>query len=194
MINLDNYRRMEDLEQLDTLVKSHAKKAGISQKDAVKALKKLKKGGMMGQIAPQLQESFMKMDPTMTPRDKLRQKLNSARTKRTSKNTKSHNYEKQKEEAEERKIIEEQKKQDEEQKKKRTIRNHKKRIKELKKKLGVVSEDLYFDCLHILSLNTDKKLTIGEKNRCNNIIELYSQQNKFSNQINMDDDLDDLLN
>jgi len=176
--------------QLDDLVKQQAKKSGISQKDAAKALKKLKKGGMMAQIAPQLQEQFMAMNPNLTPREKLRQKIQSKQAGRTKKVTKAINYEKQREDIAVRKEKEAAQKIEKEEQAKRKVRNHKKKIKDLEKKLGTIADDLYYECLQKTQTG---ELLAGERNRCNNIMELYSKQQEFKNKIDMDDDLADFV-
>lgn len=176
--------------QLDQLVKQQAKKSGISQKDAAKALKKLKQGGMMAQIAPQLQEQFMAMNPNMTAKERLRQKIQSKQAGRTKKVVKARNYEKQREEVTARKEKEEQEKKEKAEAAKRKARNHRKRIKELEKKLGTITDDLYYECLNKVQAGN---LNEGELNRCNNIIEIYSRQQEFTDKINMDDDLADFV-
>ena len=90
---------MNGEENLDQLVKEQALRQGISSKDAKKALKKLKAGGMMAQIAPQLHSQFMEMNPNMSPRDKLRAKMNKMRESRGNKTSKTQSYEKTRQEA-----------------------------------------------------------------------------------------------
>lgn len=181
---------MEEPGQLDSLVKQQAKKSGISQKETAKALKKLKQGGMMAQIAPQLQEQFMSMNPNMTAREKLKQKILSKQQSRLGKSTKAHNYEKQRAEVAERKEREDEEKKNKAEAKKRARRNHRKKLKELEKKLGTISQDLYNECLKKLEKDD---LPEHERNRCNNIVEIYSNQQEFKEKIDMDNDLNDLL-
>ena len=64
-------------------------------------------------------------------------------------------------------------------------RNHRKRLKELDKKLGAITHELYNRCMS--QLQDNKYNDDGEKNRDRNIVELYGQQQKFSDQIDMDD-------
>jgi hypothetical protein len=170
---------------LSKLVQTEAKKSGISSKDAKKAMKKLRSGGMMAQIAPQLHSQFMEMDPNLTARDKYRAKMKKLQNGRITKVAKSAQYEKErldvirrKEEAE---LAVIQKKKEEEQHK----RNHAKKLKQLEKKLGVVTHELYNTCMRRLQNNdyTDQDLCKRDRN----IMELYSKQQSFTDEINMDD-------
>jgi hypothetical protein len=180
---------MESDQALSKFIGDEAKKKGISGKDARKALKKLKGGGMMAQVAPQLHSQFMEMDPTMTPRDKLRMKMRKMQENRGSKQSKATSYERSKKEVKERQELEQLEK---EQKKKQAVqrkRNHRKRIKELGKKLGPISHELYNECMGKIQSNNYTE--DSKRNRDKNIIELYGQQQQFKEQINMDD-LDDI--
>lgn len=179
---------MED-QQLNSLVKQQAQKSGISQKDAAKALKKLKQGGMMAQIAPQLHEQFMSMDPNMTPQERLRQKIRTKQNSRLSKITKAYTYEKQREQVAERKERELEEKKKAKEAAKRSHRNHRRKLNELEKRLGSITEDLYCECLRKLN----GTLSSDERNRCNNIIEIYSRQHGFKDKIDIDEDLSDLM-
>jgi hypothetical protein len=176
--------------ELSDLINDQAKKSGFSRKDAAKALEKLKKGGMMAQIAPQLQEQFMSLNPNATPRDKLRQKLARMASSRQSKEVKAVAYEKQREQILQEKEKEAQEKEAEAENKLRQARNHRKRLKDLEKKLGTISEEQYLKCMEDLRENKLKEE--GAIKRCNNIIELYAKQNEFTSQIDIENDLQDL--
>jgi len=172
-------------QQLSKFISDEAKKKGISSKDARKALKKLKGGGMMAQVAPQLHSQFMGMNPNMTPRDKLRMKMRKLQENRSNKQTKTKTYERTRVEMKER---EQRKKEENENKKQQTLinnRNHRKRIKELEKKLGIISQEQYNSCMTQIQLN--KYTDNGLRNRDKNIIELYGRQQLFTEQIDMND-------
>lgn len=176
---------MESDQALSKFINEEAKKKGISSKDAKKALKKLKSGGMMAQVAPQLHSQFMEMNPTMSPRDRLRMKIRKQQEGRTSKFTKTVAYEKSRQEMHER---QEREKEEKEQKKAAELqrkRNHRKRIKELEKQIGTVSQEMYTRCM--LQVQEDKYTDEGLRNRDRNIIELYGQQQQFKEKIDMDD-------
>lgn len=175
---------------LDEIASQKAKQSGISQKQMKKAMKKLKSGGMMSQIAPQLQGSFMEMNPNLSPREKLHTKLKNMKEGRLSKYTKDINFEKQKEEVYKRKENEEKEKLQAKEAAKRKERNHKKRLRELEKQVGKVSLDMYVQAIKNQESNqyTDQ----GLSNRDRNLIELYTrQQEEFKDKIDLAD-LDDL--
>jgi hypothetical protein len=180
-----------DSSDLSKLVQAKAKESGISSKDAKKAIKKLRKGGggIMAQVSSQLHGQFMGMNPNMTPRDKLRAKMNKMKNGRISKTAKSANYEKERVDVLKRKeeatVKEEEKKKEVAQAK----RNHKKKLKQLSKQLGTITQELYNTCMQRLQNNeyTDPSL----RNRDKNITEVYSTQQAFTDKINMDA-LDDI--
>lgn len=171
---------------LDKLVKEQAQKSGISQKEASKALKKLKQGGMMAQIAPQLQQSFMEMNPNLTARDKLRQKIANGAANRRTKYVKVNAYERQKKQVAERKEKEELVKQQKRADLERKRQEHKLELERLEQSLGVVSEDLYIKCLEKVQLNPDDT-------NANNIIDLYTLQQEFKQEIDLSNDFNELL-
>ena len=180
---------LENENKLDELVMSQAMKKGLSAKDAKKALKKLKAGGMMAQVAPHLQSQFMEMNPNMSLRDKLRAKTRKMQEARSNKQSKESSYEKTRQSVYNR---QEQEKQDKEQKKKKETqrkKNHRKKIKELGKKLGEIKVEHYNECL--LRVNENQYKDSSELNRDKNIIELYGIQQSFKDTIAMDD-LDDI--
>lgn len=176
---------MNGEENLDQLVKEQALRQGISSKDAKKALKKLKAGGMMAQIAPQLHSQFMEMNPNMSPRDKLRAKMNKMRESRGNKTSKTQSYEKTRQEVYDRKEREKQEKDKKIKQEAQRRKNHRKKIKELGKKLGEITQECYNDCM--LRLNENSYKDNSQKNRDKNIIELYGIQQKFNETINMDE-------
>jgi hypothetical protein len=171
---------------LNDLVSNQAQKSGFSQKETARALRKLKEGGMMAQIAPQLQGQFMSMNPNATPRERLRQKLGSLSASRQCKDVKVRNFEKQKMQVEEDKVKEEEKKQA----KQKAVKNQRKKLKDLEKRIGVVNEDMYLQCIKTLEAGS---ATVDEVNRCNNIVSLYAKQQCFRESINIETDLDDLI-
>jgi hypothetical protein len=176
---------MADNTQLNSLVEQQAEKSGVTSKETRKALKKLKKGGMMSQLAPQLENQFMNMNPNLSAKQRLRQKIKGMSSVRQSKFSKAVQYEKTRQEVEAKKITrqdQEKMKQDQEKRKKR---NHMKRLKQLEKKLGTISDDLYHECLRKIDQGT--YVDEGDLNRCNNIVELYSIQHKFKEKIDMDE-------
>lgn len=176
---------MDEKMELDTMVYQHAKKTGITPKEAKKALKKMKSGGMMSQIAPQLQQNLLDLNPNLSPRDKLRAKLNTSRMGRTNKTTKSAMYEKQRTEAYQRR-------EDEEQKKKESADNivmraeqHQRDMDLLESKLGSIDQSLYVVCLN--RQNGNEYVDDIQRQRDRNIIDLYCRQQKFTDMVSMDD-------
>jgi hypothetical protein len=172
---------------LSQFISQEAKKKGLSSKDARKALKKLKSGGMMAQVAPQLHSQFMEMNPNITARDKLQMKMQKLREGRVSKHGKAMAYEKTRQdmhERQEREHIEQEEKKEADENRKR---NHRKRLKELEKRLGTVSQELYNRCMVQLQNNNYPAGDEGPKNRDRNIVELYGQQQEFKEQIDMDE-------
>lgn len=180
---------MESEKALSKFIGEEAKKKGISNKDARKALKKLKSGGLMAQVAPQLHSQFMEMNPNMTAREKYQMKMNKLRGARANKTSKASAYEKTRKEVQEN---QEREKQEKELKKKQEAqrkRNHRKKLKELEKKLGTITQELYNRCM--TRIQEDKYQDEGSKNRDRNIVELYGQQQQFVGKIDMDE-LDDI--
>jgi len=175
--------------ELEALVQSHAKQAGLSAKQAKQALKKLREGGLMAQIAPHLQEKLSDMNPNLTPRDRLRAKLNNARQSRATKEIKQATYEKQREEVHQREEKQESDKAAAKEAAKKKQKAHQQRLKDLNKKLGQISEELYLECLTRQRQNAYREE--GERNRDKNIIELYCKQNAFADKIDMSDLLSD---
>lgn len=174
-----------DNKQLDALVQAQAKQAGLTQKQTLKALKKLREGGMMAQLAPQLEQSLGLNDANKSPRDKLRAKLNNARQSRTSKEIKIINYEKQKEDVHKREQEETDRKAKAKEIARRKRKAHAQKLRELEEKIGIVSEDMYITALTKQQANLYGHES--ERFRDRNIVELYSKQQSFSAEINMDD-------
>ena len=178
---------MEDKE-LDLLVQTHAKQAGLTPKQARQALKKLREGGMMAQIAPQLTKKLTDINPNLSPREKLLNKIKESKQSRCIKEVKVAQYERQKKETHDREV----KMEDEKAKKAEAIlkkkRAHALKLKELNKKLGIISEDKYMDCLARQRDNVYKHES--DMNYDKNIIDLYAMQKSFTQSINMAD-LDD---
>jgi hypothetical protein len=175
---------------LESLVQAQAKQAGMSSKQAKQALKKLREGGLMAQIAPHLQERFSDMNPNMTPRDRLRAKINNSKLTRTTKEVKTAAYEKQREEVHQREADAAEAKEKAKEAVKRKKKAHNQKLKELEQKLGKVPEEMYIECLARQRAGIYKD--DSERNRDRNIIDLYSKQQEFTDSINMDDlDMDD---
>ena len=125
------------------------------------------------------------MNPNLTPQDKLRAKLNNARMGRSTKEVKTTAYEKQREEVHQREEKEAVAKEEAKEAAKRRKRAHQQKIKELEKKLGTISSDMYMGCLARQKENVYRDE--GDRNRDRNIIELYSKQQAFTEEINMSD-------
>lgn len=176
---------LDSNQALSNFVNIEAAKKGLSSKDAKKALKKLKSGGMMAQIAPQLHSQFMEMNPNLTAKEKLQMKLKKLRDGRAGKHIKTAEYEKTRQEMLEREEAAEQARIDKQKADEVNKRNHRKRLKELEKRLGVISQELYNQSMTNLKLNT--YTDPGLRRRDCNIVELYGQQQKFQSQINMDE-------
>lgn len=187
MIVLFNYNMDVDTDNdaLTKLVQSEAKSRGISSKDAKKAIKKIRGGGIMAQVAPHLHSQFMEMNPNLTPRDKLRMKMKKMKDSRGSKHAKAISYEKERQEVHEK----QQKEQEEKERTKKAEiqrkKNHTRKIKQLGKQLGTVTQELYNACM--LRINKNEYQDPGMKHRDQNIVELYGQQQQFVEEINMDD-------
>ncbi len=182
-------RRMANKE-LSELINTHAKSKGFTGKEAAKALRKLEDGGMMAQIAPQLQQQFMSMNPNATPREKLRQKLSAMSASRQSKQVKAIKYEEQRTQVLKEKEEEERKKAEAAADVLKKERNHRKRLRELEKRMGTISDDIYFQSMELLQ--SGKLKDESEIKRHNNIIELYGRQQAFKEKIDLDKDLEDL--
>ena len=176
---------LDSNQALSNFINMEAAKKGLSSKDARKALKKLKSGGMMAQVAPQLHSQFMEMNPNLTAKEKLQMKLKKLRDGRTSKHIKTAEYEKTRQEMQERQAAEEQEKEDKKKAAEIAKRNHRKRLKELSKRLGVISQETYNRAMS--NIKEDKYTDPGLKNRDRNIVELYGQQQNFNTQINMEE-------
>lgn len=174
---------------LSKLLHTEAKKSGISGKDARKALKKLRSGGMMAQVAPQLQSTFMEMNPNQSPRDKLRAKLSQMRKGRGNKVSKEADYEKTRQRVHEKKEEDEREKESSKRRAAARRKNRNKKLRQLEKQVGEVSHEIYINCMKRVqdnSYNGD-----GERNRDKNLIDLYSRQQGFTDKVEMEmDDLD----
>lgn len=190
---------MTDNDELSKLVMSEASKTGISSSQAQKAAKMLRSGKVnMAQIAPQLKSMLMQNlgqgqteeQSKMTARDRLRAKIASKREGRMNKNSKAHAYKKTKERMEERKKKQEEDKKLEAKRKRNRKKAHAKKIRQLEQKIGTVTEEVYNKCLQKISEETYKD--DGERNRLNNIVELYQKQKGFTETIK-NDNLDKLL-
>lgn len=180
---------MDSEEALSQYINAEAKKKGLSTKDAKKAIKKLKSGGMMGQVAPQLHSQFMEMNPNMTPKEKLRMKMRKLKESRGNKVAKTASYEKTREEVHKRKKQELEDKVKAKQDAVARKRNHRKKIKDLGKKLGIVTQEMYNKCMINLQNNTYDDPSMVNRDR--NIVELYGVQQEFKESIDLND-LDDI--
>jgi hypothetical protein len=172
-----------DGDAISDLVHKEAKKAGISAKDTRKAIKKIKSGSVMSQIAPELESSFMNMNPNQTPRDKLHAKIKKLQGSRASAVAKSHTFEQMKQKVYDDREKEALEKEQEKERKKRQAKNHRKKLNELERSVGVVTQKQYTECM--TRMKEDKYGDAGNKNRDKNIIELYCKQQSFSAQLDM---------
>ena len=181
------------MSSLNELVHSEASKMGVSSSNASRALKMLKKGKLdMSKIAPQIKDMFMNNNPmaksATSARDRLRAKIASKNSMRMSHAAKKLDYDRSREKM---KAKEEQRKKDKQNKvrlERNRRRRHKKKLTMLEKRLGEISIVVYNKCLE--KINGD--LSDQEKQNCNNIIELYQRQQKFTNKIETNE-LDDLI-
>jgi hypothetical protein len=178
-----------DKDALAKLIQTEAKKSGISSKDARKALKKLRSGGMMAQVAPQLQSAFMEMNPNISAKEKFRAKMKKLQGSRTRKHTKEQAYEKTRQEVHERQERELVEKEDKKKADAQRKRNHNKKINLLGKQIGTVTQESYNTCMIRLKENEYKN--DGPRNRDKNIVELYGKQQEFSKHIEAND-MDDI--
>lgn len=181
------------LDSVDDLVKSQAKKSGATGKQAKKALKMLKDGKIkMSQIAPNIEgalSSLSTLDPNATPRDRLRAVLRNKQQSRASKDAKEHSYEKTKERMQKEKEEAAQKKEQEKKAERTRRKNHNRKLKELEARFGQIGEELYSQCLGRIRENA----YTNDSARCcdRNIVDLYSQQQQFSEKLSMED-IDDI--
>ncbi len=170
---------ISESDAISDLVHKEAKKAGISAKNARKAIKKLKSGSVMSQIAPELESSFMSMNPNQSPKDKLRATIRKLQGSRSSAVAKANTFEQMKQ-----KVYDEREKEAKAERQKVQQKNHRRKIKELGKTLGTVTQALYTECM--TRAKADNYSDTGMKNRDKNIIELYCQQQEFSTKIDLD--------
>jgi hypothetical protein len=179
---------------LSDLVHTEARKMGVSGSNASRALKMMKKGKLdMSKIAPQIKDMFMKNNSfaqsSMTLKERLKAKISSKNEIRRSHVSKRVSHDKTRERMQ---VRDEQKKKDKEnlirlQRNRR--KRHNKKLKILSKKLGEISVIMYNKCQEKL---LSDETTDEEKKNCNNIVELYQRQQKFSKNIEKND-LDILL-
>lgn len=180
---------------LDSLVKDEAKKSGISQKNAEKALKLLKSGKIsMSDIAPQLKDMMLKnsVNDIADPKQRLHNKIKGLSRGRQSEFAKKADYDKKAEE-----IKKENAKTSKPSdvtditvsvSKKNKRKRDMKKFHKLNEIYGKISEEEY------ISLQTLNKEEISEKDKkiIDEKIELYERQNKFTSNIILND-LDDLI-
>ena len=183
---------MEEQLNINDMLQSEARKMGASSKDAKRAMKQIQSGKVMSQVAPELQEMFMGMNPTMSPRDRLRQKLQRMRNGRSAASVKDRRFKEMKEkvykEREEREKTAAQKKKTAARRRK----NHRRKLREIEAKLGTISHQMYMECVgRSKDEYPDNETGRCQRNRDNNIIEIYQKQQDFSKEVDMGD-LDDL--
>lgn len=175
--------------KIDSLVKQEALKSGVSSKNAARAIKMIKSGKVnMSQIMPHLQRELMKhmgnnntSDSREQIRERIRDRIKEKREGRMSKNTKQMIYDRA-DQGENEKTVEQTEA-------KRKV-NREKRLQKLEKRLGTVTEEQYNSAM--LSLSKNEFERVDQKNRCNNIVEIYHRQQGFKESIK-DQTLDDLL-
>lgn len=194
MIFRKYYRRMATNTELQDLVRSEAKKAGVSQQQANKALNMIKKGKIgMGSIAPQIKDmlsSGLSGLDTRSPQEKYRAKLHSMQDQRQPKIVKNMKYDKDKQQMEEDKKKQAEEKRLAKNRKRDQQRRHRKKLEALSQQMGIISFETYHEC--ISRQKTDKYQNESDKNHDSNIIEIYHKQENFSDKIN-EGDIDDLL-
>ena len=187
------------MSSLSELVHSEASKMGVSSSNASRALKMLKKGKLdMSKVAPQIKDMFMNNNPlaktATSARDRLRAKISSKNSMRMSHVAKKRDYDKSRDKMKAKEELRKKEKLNKVRLERNLRKRHKKKIKALEKRLGNISIVVYNKCLE--KINTD--LSDQEKQKCNNIIELYQRQQKFSSKIEInefdedDSDLSDL--
>jgi hypothetical protein len=174
---------------IDSLIQQQAQKLGASAKQTKQALKKLRKGGLMAQIAPQLQESLSNINPNMSLKDKLKAKLDKSKQSRSSSYAKQAQYEKQRAEVHQKEANEVAQKEKAKLDAKKKLKSRALKLKELAKKYGTIQQSHYNECLARQNLNqySDE----SARNHDKNIIELYCKQNQFQEKLSMDSDSDD---
>jgi len=114
-------------------------------------------------------------------RERIRDRIKEKREGRMSKNTKQMIYDRA-DQGENEKTVEQTEA-------KRKV-NREKRLQKLEKRLGTVTEEQYNSAM--LSLSKNEFERVDQKNRCNNIVEIYHRQQGFKESIK-DQTLDDLL-
>ena len=187
------------MSSLSELVHSEASKMGVSSSNASRALKMLKKAKLdMSKVAPQIKDMFMNNNPlaktATSARDRLRAKISSKNSMRMSHVAKKRDYDKSRDKMKAKEELRKKEKLNKVRLERNLRKRHKKKIKALEKRLGNISIVVYNKCLE--KINTD--LSDQEKQKCNNIIELYQRQQKFSSKIEInefdedDSDLSDL--
>lgn len=150
---------------MEGLLTDQAKKLGLSAKETKKALKRAKGSGL---ISSKLQETMMgATSDLLSPRERLRQRLNQSRVSRGSKVSQLRHQEKEQVRVEERKA-------NAEAQRKNKKKNQAKKLKELEKRLGTVSMDVYLGCLKRLEEGNYK--LDDERNKDKNIVALYTKQ------------------
>lgn len=186
---------MTDNAQLSELIQQEARKAGASPKTARKAMKKMQSGGMMSQIASALESSLLGMDPTATPRDRLRAKLRGMKEGRLGAEAKAAKFEDMREKVHEQQEQEKEEKKREAQRKRNKAKAYRRRLRDLEAEVGKISLETYNICLQRLHRNeyTKAELDAGQLHRDKAMIDLYALQSDFTETVSMDDmdDMDD---
>ena len=191
---------MSQESMLEDLVRNKANQSGVSSKEAKKALKMLKKGKInMSQVSSKVTELMMQnmglaTQSCNTDRESLRAKLaarrRSAQEARLGKVGKDIIHQRTKDRVKERKEREEKEKQDKIAAGRRQKKNKAKRLRKLEKKLGEVSVDFYNVCMQKLK---DDNFDCDEKRKhCQNVVDIYCKQQKFTEVIK-NDEIDQLL-
>ena len=181
----------EKLGELKDLIRTEAPKLGFSSKSAENAINMLNKGKInMSQIAPNVKSMLMNQltdqcGNMCDNKTKLKNKINSQREMRQNKAMKNVSYQRTKQKMEDDKKKEELKKVQVAKRDRNRKNRKRKKLSELEKRLGTVSEEQYRECLRKTSFIND-----DDKNRTQNIIDLYHKQNRFSDKIENDIELD----
>lgn len=158
-------------------VLNQVRQMGLSSAQAKKAMKLLKNKNFAKHVENMLPQQ--NSTANLSAREKLRYKLRKAKESRQVKTT-------------------EQKKKEEPEKKKQppVSKSNKKKyqqrkMKKLQERYGTITDEFYGECL--MRIQAGDYESSDDRNRDSNIVALYSKQQRFTKEINMDDDLADFL-
>jgi hypothetical protein len=160
------------------LVKQEAKRVGVTDSKAIKKAVKMINNGKFNTADLAMKMGNMFQQKSDDPRERLRQKLRDKRQSRSSKTAINVMSERKKQATLKRK----EEREENEKIKRKMLKNkkqrHKKKLKQLEKKLGNVSIELYTGAQK--KINEKNYKDEADKNRYQNIIDLYVMQQKMS--------------